>query len=97
MHGDPTYALGSPYSRMDKRVLNLVYADVPMVITVFVAGTDASVGANSEVISVWYMKPDDMDLLIQTNNLSYLERVQHVPALTAAMKRERMMSHRASR
>lgn len=70
--GEPRYALGTPYAD-GQAILNVVYPDVPMVITVFVAGETASVSASSEVISIWYMTDADMDLLVSTNNLHLWE------------------------
>jgi hypothetical protein len=70
--GEPRYALGSPYAD-GQSILNVVYPDVPMVITVFVAGDTAAVSASSEVISIWYMTDADMELLINTNSLHFWE------------------------
>jgi hypothetical protein len=68
VHGEPTYAVSSEFSD-DQAIVNLIYPDVPMVIYAFVAGPNASLTENSEVIAVLYLPPEDMELVIQTSNL----------------------------
>jgi hypothetical protein len=67
-HGEPTYAVSSEFSE-DQAIVNLIYPDVPMVIYAFVAGPNASLNENSEVIASLYLPPDDMELVVQTSNL----------------------------
>jgi hypothetical protein len=66
--GEPTYVVGSPFSD-DQAIFNLIYPNVPMVIYAFVPGTGGSVTGSSEIIGVLYMKPSDMELLLQTSSL----------------------------
>ena len=68
LHGEPAYVVGSPYSD-DQAVINLVYPDKAMVLYAFIAGEEASLSESSEIIGLLYMKPEDMELLIQTSNL----------------------------
>lgn len=68
--GEPTYAVGSPFSD-GQAIMNLIFPDVPMVVIAFVAGESASVSASSEIIGVWYMTREDMDLLVGTTPLHF--------------------------
>lgn len=67
-HGDPVYAVGSPFSD-NQAIVNLIYPDVPMVVYAFVAGSEGEVAATSEVIGMLYMTQRDMELLEVTSNL----------------------------
>ncbi len=68
MQGEPTYLVGSEYAD-DQAVVNLIYPDKALVIYAFVAGTQAALSETSEVVGILYMTPEDMDLLLKTNNL----------------------------
>lgn len=68
--GEPQYAVGSPFSD-GQSIMNLIFPDVPMVVIAFVAGDNASVTASSEIIGVWYMTREDMDLLVGTTPLHF--------------------------
>lgn len=71
-HGDPAYAIGSPFSD-DQAIVNLIYPAVPMVVYAFVPGITGAVTADSEIIGVLYMTQRDMDLLEQTSSLHLWE------------------------
>ena len=75
IHGDPTYIIGSQYSD-DQAVMNLIYPEQAMVIYAFVPGTEGSITEDSEIVGILYMTPEDMDLLIQTNDLHAWEGYQ---------------------
>jgi hypothetical protein len=67
-HGEPTYAVGSPFSD-NQAIINLIYPNIPMVVYAFVPGTEGEISANSEIIGVLYMTPKDMALLEVTSSL----------------------------
>ncbi len=67
-HGEPIYAVGSPYTD-DEAVMNLIYPDLSTIVYAFVPGTSGALTADSEVVGILYMSPDDMDLLIKTSSL----------------------------
>jgi hypothetical protein len=67
-HGEPTYAVGSPFSE-DQAIVNLIYPDVPMVVYAFVPGESGSVDEVSELIGALFMTAEDMELLVSTSNL----------------------------
>ena len=68
--GEPTYAVGSPYAD-GQSIMNLIFPDIPMVIIAFVAGDNASIAASSEIVGVWYMTSEDMELLVGTTPLHF--------------------------
>jgi hypothetical protein len=50
--------------------MSLVYPEVPMVVYVFVAGTEeGELSEASEIIGSLYFTPEDMELLLQTQEL----------------------------
>jgi hypothetical protein len=67
-HGDPTYAVGSPFSDT-QAIINLIYPNIPMVVYAFVPGTTGELAAGNEIIGALYMTQKDMDLLTTTSNL----------------------------
>ncbi|MDZ4766857.1 MAG: hypothetical protein SGI73_20145 [Chloroflexota bacterium] len=67
-HGEPSYAIGSPFSDT-QAIVNVIYPSVPMVVYAFVPGIVGEISAGSEIIGVLYMTQKDMDLLITTSNL----------------------------
>jgi hypothetical protein len=71
-HGDPTYAVGSPFSDT-QAIVNLIYPSIPMVVYAFVPGVEAELNANNEIIGVLYMTPKDMELLEVTSSLHQWE------------------------
>jgi hypothetical protein len=70
--GEADYALANQFSE-GQALLNVVYEDVPMVVTLFLEGTEGAAAPNSEIISIWYMTENDMRVLITTNNLHLWE------------------------
>jgi hypothetical protein len=75
IHGDPTYLIGSQYSD-DQAVMNLIFPELSTVIYAFVPGTQGSLTADSEIVGILLMKPEDMDLLLKTNDLHAWEGYQ---------------------
>jgi hypothetical protein len=67
-HGDPAYAIGNPVTD-DQAVVLLVYPNQQMVVLGFVPGAEGDLSASSEIIGVWYITADNMDLFTRTNNL----------------------------
>lgn len=67
-HGDPTYALGSPVTD-DQAVVYLFYPDKSFIVVAFVAGANADLKPESEIVGGLYATPDDMDLTIKTSKL----------------------------
>jgi hypothetical protein len=65
--GEPSYLLGTPFSD-DQAIMNLIYPDIPMVLYAFVEGTTGSLSEDSPIIGILYMKPSDMELLLQTSD-----------------------------
>jgi hypothetical protein len=66
--GDPTYALGASVSG-DQAVVYLFYPEKSMIVIAFVAGAEAELNADSEIIGVLYATPKDMELTLQTSKL----------------------------
>lgn len=73
--GEPTYALSTPFSD-GQSILNVVYPNIPMVLYVFVGGTEASVLESSEIIGVLYTTDGDMEELLQQSSLHIWEGYQ---------------------
>lgn len=67
-HGEPAFAIGSPFSET-QAIINVLYPDLPVVVYAFVAGEQAALSATSEIIGLLYLKPSDMELLLQTSDL----------------------------
>jgi hypothetical protein len=68
-HGDPAYAVGSPFSD-NQAIVNILYPDIPLVVYAFVAGeAQGRLSASSEIIGLLYLKPSDMELLLVTSEL----------------------------
>lgn len=79
-HDDPTYLIGSEFTA-DQAVISLVYPDTPMVVYVYVDGSETGeLTASSEIIGVLYLTPDEMDLLLQTTELHAWEGYQSYQA-----------------
>jgi hypothetical protein len=53
----------------DQAVVLLVYPEQQMVVLGFVPGAEGELGESSEIIGIWYITPENMDLFTQTNNL----------------------------
>lgn len=69
-YGEPTWVIGTPFSdEPPQAIVNLVYPDMQMIVYVFVPGTAGALDGTNEVVGVLYMKPGDMDLLLQTSSL----------------------------
>jgi len=75
IHGDPTYLIGSQYSD-DQAVMNLIFPELSTVVYAFVPGTQGSLTEDSEIVGILLMKPEDMDLLLKTNDLHAWEGYQ---------------------
>ncbi len=67
-HGEPDYVIASPYAD-EEAIVNLIFPDIQTVVYAFVAGPNASLNPDSEIIGVLYITPEDMELLLVTNNL----------------------------
>lgn len=68
VQGEPAFAIGSPFSEA-QAIINLLYPDLPIVVYAFVAGEAAMLSESSEIIGLLYLKPADMELLLQTSSL----------------------------
>lgn len=67
-HGDPSYVTTFDFTDAES-VVQLIYPDVPMVISVLVGDSTGSVLANSEVVAQLYMAPAEMQLILDTTEL----------------------------
>lgn len=68
-HGEPQYLVGSPFTE-DQAIMNLVFAETPMIVYAFVAGTEAGeMTADSEIIGALYLTADEMELLLESTEL----------------------------
>lgn len=69
VHDAPDYLIGSETTR-DQAVFTLIYAEMPMLVYVFVAGAAAGeLSETSEILGVQYLLPEDMDDLVLSNVL----------------------------
>ncbi len=75
VHGEPTYAIGNPVTD-DQAVVLLVYPDEQMVVLGFVPGAEGDLSDDSEIIGVWYITAENMELFTHTNNLHAWEGYQ---------------------
>jgi hypothetical protein len=66
--GEPTFALATPFSD-GQSILNAVYPEIPMVLYVFLEGTESSVTESSPIIGILLTTPDDMQELLDSSNL----------------------------
>lgn len=73
--GEPTYVVGNPVTE-DQAVVLMVYPDKQMVVLGFVPGAEGELTEDSEVIGIWYITPENMELFTQTNNLHSWEGYQ---------------------
>lgn len=67
-HGEPAYVTTFDFTDAES-VVQMIYPDVPMVVSVLVGDSTGAVLANSEVVAVLYMAPDEMDLVLDTTEL----------------------------
>ncbi len=67
-HGEPTYITTFDFTDAES-VVQLIYPEVPMVVSVVVGDSTASLLANSEVVAVLYMSPDEMRIILETTEL----------------------------
>ena len=68
-YGTPVYVGGEAPSQ-DQAYMALVFADVPMVVYAFVAGSsDGQLSGSSEIIGTMYMSAVEMDLLLSCSRL----------------------------
>ena len=91
VHGDPTYVTTFPFTSTES-VVQLIYPDVPMVVSALVGDSNSSLLANSDIVAVLYMDQTQMDLILQTTELkawagyqSYGAYDQGTPVITPAM------------
>lgn len=78
--GDPDYVVGVEFSA-DQAIMNLFYVDVPMVLYVFLPGTEeGELTEDSEIIGTLYITPDDINEILETNNLHVWEGYQSYTA-----------------
>lgn len=77
--GEPEYVIGSPFSD-NQAIMNVLYPDLPLVVYAFVEGTSGTLSETSEIIGILYLKPSDMELLLQTSNLHAWEGYQSYQA-----------------
>ncbi|MBZ0275387.1 MAG: hypothetical protein K8I60_04550 [Anaerolineae bacterium] len=67
--GEPAYAVGTPVSD-DQAVVYLLYPEKLMMVFAFAAGAEkGALSETSEIVGVWYLTQDDMDLAVKTNYL----------------------------
>ena len=74
-YDEPTYVLGEDVAE-GQAILFLVYPDVPIVIYVYVAGSEGELSASSEVIGLLYVTESGMDRLINGNSFYNWEGYQ---------------------
>jgi hypothetical protein len=67
-YGEPEYVAPATLTDTDA-VLQLVYAEVPMLVWVYVGEPGASVLANSQVVAVIYLTAEEMELSLVMSNL----------------------------
>ncbi len=68
VHGEPTYVTTFQFTDAES-VVQLVYPEVPMVVSVLVGDAQSSLLANSTVVAVLYMAPEEMALILDTTEL----------------------------
>jgi hypothetical protein len=90
-YGDPAYVTTFPFTSTES-VVQLIYPDVPMVVSALVGDSESSLLANSDVVAVLYMDQAEMDLILQTTELkawagyqSYGAYDQGTPVVTPAI------------
>jgi hypothetical protein len=66
--GEPTYALGGEFAS-DQAYVMLFYPEQQMVLYVYVAGASSNLNENSEVVSVSYLRADDMQRVLTSTGL----------------------------
>jgi hypothetical protein len=67
-HGEPTYVTTFPFTSTES-VVQMVYPEQLMVISILVGDSNSSLLANSEVVAVLYMSQSEMDTVLQTTEL----------------------------
>ena len=82
-YGDPDYVTTFEFTDTES-VVQLVYPDLPMVISALVDGTEGSLLANSDVVATLYMAPDVMTEIIESNELKAWEGYQSYGAYAEA-------------
>ncbi|GAB4518759.1 MAG: hypothetical protein OHK0046_26800 [Anaerolineae bacterium] len=75
VHGEPDYLIGEPFTDT-QALFSLFYTDVPMILYVFVAGESGAISETSEIVGFAYATPEDMQLIVDTNNLHAWEGYQ---------------------
>ncbi|MBN2469910.1 MAG: hypothetical protein JXN59_04220 [Anaerolineae bacterium] len=82
-HGDPTYVTTFDFTDAES-VIQLIYPDQYMVISVVVGDSTASLLANSDVVAVLYMSPGEMQLILDTTELQAWNGYQSYSAYQSA-------------
>lgn len=67
-YGEPEYVTAFQFTDSEA-VIQLVYPEVPMAVTVLVGDPTASLVTNSDVVAVLYMAPEEMELILDTSEL----------------------------
>lgn len=82
-HGDPTYVTTFDFTDAES-VVQLIYPEVPMVVSVLVGDASGSVLANSDVVALLYMAPEEMQLVLDTTELQGWNGYQSYQAYQSA-------------
>lgn len=90
-YGEPTYVTTFDFTDQES-VVQLIYPDVPMVVSALVGTKESSLLANSEIVAMLTMAPDEMALILQTTDLkrwdgyqAYATYVQATPVVTPSV------------
>ncbi len=90
-HGDPTYITVFPFTSAES-VIQMIYPEKRMVVSVVVGDSTSSLLANSDVVATLYMSQEEMDLILETTELrawagyqSYSAYEQGTPVITPSV------------
>lgn len=67
-YGDPQYVTTFEFTDTEV-VVQLVYVDIPMVVSVLVGDANSSLMANSEVVATLYMSTEEMNLVLESTEM----------------------------
>ncbi len=79
IYGEPNYLTGETLTD-DQGLFSLFYTEIPMLLYVFVAGSEGEITELSEVVGFAYATPELMQLLIDTSELHAWEGFQSYAA-----------------
>lgn len=82
-HGEPEYVVNFDFTD-DESVVQLIYTEIPMVISVLVGDSTASLLANSEVVGLFYTTPEEIQLLVDSTELKAWAGYQSYQTYNAA-------------